>query len=224
MTITTKNSHDVDIQESVVDELQWTPAVDPSHIGVSVHDGAVTLSGEVNTYSERLAARKAALHVKGVSVIADDLAVRSLTSTGGHTDTDLAARVQNILRWTASVPQGAIKAEVRDGVVWLTGTVDWDFQRQAARKAIEGIAGIRRVDLGIALTQRASASDTAKKIKAALVRSALVEASAIKVTASGADVTLTGTVRTWDEKAQAGRAAWSSPHVRIVHNSIAVKP
>lgn len=223
MTISAKNSHDVDLQETVVDELQWTPAVNPADIGVSVHDGAVTLSGEVDTYAERLAAKKATLRVRGVSVVADEIVVRSVTSAE-DTDAEIAAVVQKVLGWSASVPKDKVKAEVRDQVVWLTGTVDWDFQRQATLRAVESVAGVRRVENGLTLTRRASASDTQKLIKKALVRNALVDADAITVTTQGAEVTLTGKVCSWAEKTQAGHAAWSSPHVEKVINRIEVHP
>lgn len=223
MTISAKNSHDVDLQETVVDELQWTPAVNPADIGVSVHDGVVTLSGEVDTYTERLAAKKATLRVRGVSVVADEIVVRSVTSAE-DTDAEIASVVQKVLGWSASVPKDKVKAEVRDQVVWLTGTVDWDFQRQATLRAVESVAGVRRVENGLTLTRRASASDTQKLIKKALVRNALVDADAITVTTQGAEVTLTGKVCSWAEKTQAGHAAWSSPHVEKVINRIEVHP
>lgn len=223
MTISAKNSHDVDLQETVVDELQWTPAVNPADIGVSVHDGVVTLSGEVDTYTERLAAKEATLRVRGVSVVADEIVVRSVTSAE-DTDAEIASVVQKVLGWSASVPKDKVKAEVRDQVVWLTGTVDWDFQRQATLRAVESVAGVRRVENGLTLTRRASASDTQKLIKKALVRNALVDADAITVTTQGAEVTLTGKVCSWAEKTQAGHAAWSSPHVEKVINRIEVHP
>lgn len=39
---------------------------------------------------------------------------------------------------------------------------------------------------------------------------------------NGTKVTLTGTVKSWAEKHQAGHAAWSSPHVTEVDNLITV--
>lgn len=64
---TTEHIDDRDVQRAVSQELQWTPGLDDAAIGVAVTDGAVALSGEVNSYSERLTVKHAALRVRGVS-------------------------------------------------------------------------------------------------------------------------------------------------------------
>jgi len=38
---------DSQIQQDVIDELKWEPAVDATDIGVEVKDGIVTLAGHV---------------------------------------------------------------------------------------------------------------------------------------------------------------------------------
>ncbi|MCE7481820.1 BON domain-containing protein [Microbacterium profundi] len=71
---------DAEVQRTVLQELQWTPDVDDAGIGVAVEDGTVALSGEVDSYSERLAAKHAALRVRGVSAVIDNLTVHSKSS------------------------------------------------------------------------------------------------------------------------------------------------
>ena len=104
----------------------------------------------------------------------------------------------------------------------LTGTADWEYQRRAPRHAIEHIPGVVFIDNRIALAPRASTARTAQHIKDALVRNAAVDADHVKVTTEGTRVVLTGTVRSWPEKNQAGYAAWSSPHVTHVDNLLRV--
>lgn len=221
MTDTTLHQRDHLIQDDVIEELAWAPQVRDAHVGVSVLDGVVTLSGEVDTVAERAEAGKAALRVKGVSVVTDELTIRGVNHLG-HTDTDTGAAIKHVLDWTANLPKGSIQAEVHDHIVTLTGTVDWNFQRSAAERIVRGVRGVQRIVNLIELTPRSSAVDTSKLIENALVRHALQEAHGITVSASGSAVTLTGRVDTWAEKKDAGHAAWASPHTMTVHNDIVV--
>lgn len=212
---------DRDIQTSVQNELEWTPDVDAAGIGVAVEDGTVSLSGEVDSYAERLAAKRAALRVRGVNTVVDNLIVHP-DSTSKVTDTDIAKEIEHALTWATNVPD-SVKAEVKGHNVTLTGQVNWDFQRQAAKRAVQFLRGVNSVNNMITLNARPSAEDTEERIKNALIRNAQLDANAIDVTVSGNKVILTGKVRSWAEKQQAGNAAWASPHVTDVDNRIFVR-
>lgn len=219
---TTKNTDHL-IQEDVIEELAWSPEVNATRIGVSVLDGAVTLSGEVDSHAERNTAVKAAMRVAGVNVVADELDVRR-TARSEHTDTEIATAIREALKWTSKVPGDSVKVEVRDHVAFLTGQVSYQFQRREAAKLVGNVTGIEHVQNRIELTPRASAEDTGERIRRALIRNAATDADAIRVTTVGTNVTLAGRVRTWLERSEAARAAWSSPHVTSVHNNIEVRP
>jgi osmotically-inducible protein OsmY len=211
---------DQHIQTAVEAELRWTPDVEASHIGVSVENQAVTLSGPVGSFPERMAARRAALRVRGVSAVADNLTVHYAGAP--VTDTDLAESVGRFLETTTVLPRGAVKASVSNHLVTLTGSVPWNYQRTAAERAVGGIAGVTHVENHITLTQP-SAPVVAESIKDALARNAALEAQQINVFVDGDEVTLTGHLASWNEKKQAGLTAWSSPGVRRVNNEIKVK-
>jgi osmotically-inducible protein OsmY len=213
---------DHDLQQAVLNELDWTPEVDASHIGVAAMSGAVTLTGEVPTYSARLAARKAALRVRGVTALADELTVHYLG--GPVTDTDIAEAALSALRANAVVPEGAVTLEVRNHAITLTGNVDWNYEREAAAHAVEHLRGVRSMQNLITLKGRASAFDTKTRVKNAIARQAALDADRIVVTVDGTEVTLTGWVASWNERKAAGKAAWSSPHVSAVHNQLDVHP
>ena len=57
---------DSSIRQDIIDELDFEPSINAAKVGVAVKDGIVTLTGNVNTYIERMTAEAAARRVKGV--------------------------------------------------------------------------------------------------------------------------------------------------------------
>ncbi len=168
-------------------------------------------------------AEKAALRVEGVRTVANEIMVRG-TVEAAASDEEIARHINAVLSWTTTLPHGAVTATVHDGTVVLTGTVDWQYQRDAARKAVQGVQFVRLVDNRIELARRISAHDAGVRIRNALRRDALVDADSITVSVSDTTVRLTGRVRSSEERREAERAAWNSPHVADVDNRIVVEP
>ncbi|TXL57519.1 BON domain-containing protein [Aeromicrobium terrae] len=222
MSVSTASKTDKDVQDRVEKELRWARQVDDAaNIGVAVHDGVVTLTGEVKSFAQKVAAGKAALRTWGVTAIANDIEI----IYPGHpkTDAEIAENARNVLRLNANIPDGAVKVEVRHGVATLTGAVDWNYVRLEAKRAVQNLVGVKGVANQITLTPRVSGLDTEKMIKAALMRNASVDANSIHVNVIGNKVVLHGTVGSYAEKKQAGYAAWSSPHVSEVDNQIVIR-
>ncbi|HEU4424675.1 MAG TPA: BON domain-containing protein [Pilimelia sp.] len=148
MTQTTRRS-DQDIRAAVSEELRCTPSID-THVGVAVNGGAVTLSGEVGSQPERIAAKRAAMRVSGVKAVADELQVRA-PGTSGTNDIDIAQAAAQLLGLAVDVPSDTVKAEIHDHVITLSGTVTWDYQRDAATRAVMYIKGVTGVNNAILL-------------------------------------------------------------------------
>jgi osmotically-inducible protein OsmY len=216
----TEFRNDRDIQQAVLDELEWTPAVQLEHVGVSVRDGVVTLTGVAPSLTERTAAVKAALRVRGVTTVADDIRVALID--GDDRDAEIAEALGHALEDSVEIPHESIRATVRDGVVTLTGEVTWHYQRSAARRLAERVPGVREVDSRIELTRRPSAPDAQERIRNAIRRNAAVDASHVTVEMNGTEAVLRGTVRSFAERHQAEQAAWASPHVTAVTDLIDV--
>ena len=222
MSVSTASTTDRHTRDAVEKELDWTRQVeDSANIGVAVHDGVVTLSGEVSSYSQKVTAAKTALRVRGVNAVANHLLVRYPGSK--RTDAEIAEAASKILGWTEGVPKGSVKLEVRDRAAYLSGVVDWDYQRRAARRAVENLAGIEGVFDRMTLNARTSASETGSMVKGAILRNAVVDARSVTVDVEGTKVILHGQVSSNAERKQAELAAWSSPHVTEVENRIIIR-
>ncbi len=212
---------DQDIKDDVLAEIDWDPQIESTEVGVTVKKGAVTLMGTVTSYSEKLAAERAAKRVKGVHAIAEDIKVR-YPSDKTVSDTDIAQRISNIIEWNTSIPRDAITAEVRDGFVTLSGEVDWNYQREVARNQIANVRGVTAVSNLINVKPRVAEADVSKEINRALHRNADLEASHVKVDVSGGKVTLSGNVKAWHERKLVEDAVWAAPGVTQVVDNLRV--
>jgi osmotically-inducible protein OsmY len=224
MAVMTEAKTDQEIQRNVLDELKWDARVQPNEIGVAVKDGVVTLTGWVDSYTKKWAAEEAAHRVKGVRAVANDIEVR-IPALSERTDADIAAAVSRAIEWDAMVPPDRVKVTVSKGWVTLEGAVEWQFEKEAAERAARRITGVRGVT-NLIRVQPASPSpaDIKQRIEAALLRDAETDAQRIQVEVNGGTVILRGTVRSYAEKQEAARVAWSAPGVKAVENQISVAP
>jgi osmotically-inducible protein OsmY len=212
---------DAQIQKDVMAELDWQPILNAAQIGVAVHEGVVTLTGIVDSYTKKITAENAAKKVSGVKAVAEDIQVGS-SPNYNKTDTEIAEAVLNTLKWHAAVMEDRIRIKVEKGFVTLEGEVEWEYQRTAAKSAIENLAGIKMIYNFISVKPRVTVPDLKSKINAALHRSAQIDANGIKVEISGNKVILSGTVHSIQEKEDADAAAWMAPGVSSVENRIAI--
>ena len=222
MATTTQGRTDSSIREDVLRELNWDPTVtSASDIAVAAKDGVVTLSGFVPTYWDKDAAEKAAKRVYGVKGVANDIAVKPLWQ---RTDPEIARDAVQELQSHVTIPADRIKVTVKDGWVSLEGTVDWEFQRILAKSAVKKLKGVTGVTNKIEIKPKVSPQEVKEKIEEALRRSAELDARRISVAVEGSTVKLYGSVRSWVEREEAERAAWSAPGTKMVENHIVLNP
>ena len=214
--------NDMQLRQSVIDQLNFEPSIDSADVGVAAEAGVVTLTGHLSSYPQKLAAERATWRVKGVKAIAQEIKVR-FPSDKKHNDDEIAQRALKILEWNASVPKEAVRVKVQTGVIMLTGHLDWNYQREAAEAAVRRLDGVTGVINNIALKQAVQAADVKERITDALKRHAEVEASHVRVNVGeGGGVSLEGKVGSWDERRAVVYAAWSATGVRTVDDRMTI--
>jgi osmotically-inducible protein OsmY len=214
---------DRELQRHVEDALGWEPSFDAADIGVSVDNGVVALRGDVKTYTAKSAAERVALAVYGVKAVANDLNVR-LLGDYQRTDTDIAQATVNALQWNTSVPTDRVSVAVSNGWITLKGNLDWQYQKDAAARAVRDLIGVRGVTNNVIVQPSVKSVDVRDKIEAAFKRSAEIDARRIAVTAEDGKVILNGNVRSWAERQEAERAAWAAPGVTQVDDRLSITP
>ncbi|ALM07996.1 ornithine aminotransferase [Sediminicola sp. YIK13] len=213
---------DAEIKEDVLDELAWQPNVDETEIGVIVDKGVVTLNGVVDSYSKKLNAEKAVKSVVGVKALANDIEVK-YGDAYKKTDKEIAKAVVNALEWNSSIPEEDISVKVEDGWVYLTGEVEWEYQKSAAKRAVQNLMGVRSVINNLSIKQDIKPLEVKNLIKKAFERSAELDANNITVISDGHNVTLKGKVHSIKEKEDAETAAYRAPGVYHVNNELRVQ-
>ena len=214
-------SLDNDLAADVSDELFWDPKVDPEAIAVSATDGKITLRGTVGSLREKREAKKAAQRVFGVISVDNKLQVK-LMDTERRVDAELRGDVLKALMLDGLV-SATVDAKVEDGFVNLTGTADWQYQRDEADLVASNIVGTLDVFNDIELKHPTpSPGDVQESIKKAFKRNAKIDADDLSISTHNGTVTINGIVSSWAEHDEALDAAWAAPGVTSVDDEMTV--
>ncbi|MGP7999051.1 MAG: BON domain-containing protein [Streptosporangiaceae bacterium] len=215
--------NDAEIRDDVTEELRWDPQLtDPDAIGVAVADGAVTLTGKVSSYAEKLAAARAAERVHGVRAVANELTV--ILAGTPRDDSDIARAIAHILEWNVQIPEGKVHARVENGWVTLDGEVEHEYQRREVERMVQHVRGVTGVLNNITVTSPVSPDAVQATIEEAFKRAAEVDARHIRVEVTDHTAKLYGHVHSLYEAGAARAAAAAAPGVATVESHLTVEP
>jgi osmotically-inducible protein OsmY len=218
--MTMKNN--AEIQKDVQDAIKWEPLLNAAEIGVTVKDGVVTLTGTVDSYSKKTEAEDAAKNVAGVTAVIEKIEINYNTGWGKKDDNEIATEVVSALKWNWRIPSADVKVKVEDGWVTLTGELQWNYQKEAAKDAVKNLLGVMGVANNITIKSGTQDQIEKRDIESALRRNCSIRDENITVRTSNHKATLTGTVDSWYQKNEAARMAWNAPGVSTVDNELVV--
>ena len=212
-----------ELQKDVQNAIKWEPLLNVAEIGVTAIDGIITLTGTVDSYAKKSEAENAAKNVKGVKAVVEKIEVKFYSSMSKRDDNEIATEVVNALKLNWQIPSDNVKVKVEDGWVTLEGNLEWNYQKDAAKKAVSNLVGVKGVMNNLKIKSETKDGIEKRDIESALGRNWSINASDVHVGVSGNIVTLTGMVNSWYQKDEAGRIAWNAPGVLAVDNELTVE-
>jgi osmotically-inducible protein OsmY len=210
-----------ELQSDVQNAIKWEPLLNAAEIGVIVKDGIVSLTGTVDSYAKKIEAENAAKKVIGVKALVEKIEVK-FPDAWKKTNAEIAKEVLDALKASYSVPNDKVTVKVEDGWITLQGELNWNYQREAAKRAVDYLTGVKGVTNNITIKSDIHDAIEKKDVEDAIARSWSVDDLDISVAVSGTTVTLSGTVSSWYQKEEAARIAWNTPGIWHVKNELLV--
>jgi len=214
-----KSNHE--LQTDVENAISWEPLMHSAEIGVTAKDGVVSLTGVVDSYAKKMEAENAAKKVIGVKSVVEKIEVK-FPSNWSKTNEEIAKEVVTALESNWSVPKDKVTSTVENGWVTLEGELPWNYQKEAAKNAVNHLLGVKGVANNIKIKSNTHDEIEKQDVEDAIARSFSIDDCDINVSVSGTTVTLTGTVDSWYQRDEAGRIAWNTPGIWHVKNELAV--
>jgi osmotically-inducible protein OsmY len=198
---------DDEVRQAVSDALHLDPRVLSFQIDLDVKMGRVTLSGTVDNLKAKRSAERDTENTPGVWQVNNRIKVRPGSRVP---DEALERSVRKALERDAVLNRSTITIKAVNGKVYLTGTVDNEFERSRAEDVVSAVNGVVVIRNNLhAGTKWAWRPDGEIKQDVAyhLWWNSFVDYDDVEIEVENGVVTLTGTVATWIESLAAEKCA-----------------
>jgi osmotically-inducible protein OsmY len=212
--------NNIELRADVINAIKWEPLLHAAHIGVTAKDGVVSLTGEVDSYTKKMEAENATKKVIGVKAVIEKIEVKIL-SKWATTDSEVIRKIFKSLKKTWSLQKDKINVKVENGWITLGGEFHWNYQRDAAIKAVQHLYGVRGVTNNIKIKSEFSDDIDQKDIEKAL-RISTIDNSEININVSGTTITLSGKVNSWYQRDEVERITWKTPGICHLNNELEI--
>jgi len=213
---------DTTIKEAIEDSFAYDPRVHPFDSTIIVENGSVTLLGIVNNLQSKKAAEEDARNTIGVWHVRNLLKVRPRQSI---TDAEIKSNVSAGFLRDPFVERHELEVQVRNGHVYLTGSVDFPFERNQAESIASSVKGVvdvlNHITVNTFWTWRPD-HEIREDIASELWWSPFVDRDQVTVKIENGVATLSGQVDTWLERAIASENAYEGGAKRVI-NRLTVK-
>ena len=146
----TERVADLEIKSIIEDTLRKNPELKDRPIELVVRERKVSLSGVVDTESQKNLAQQIAWGVQGVVAVANNLSVT--TPTNAAPEDKLAKRVEFELYSTKAFSLNTLQIHSLDGTVTLAGSVSSRAEKLLAEKITQTVSGVKKVVNNLTVT------------------------------------------------------------------------
>jgi osmotically-inducible protein OsmY len=210
------------LQQDVMDGLKWEPFIADCNLTVITNNGIITLTGIVDNYTKKTQAENVIRKITGVKTVINKIDV-IINSWEEKKDIKITAEILSVFRWNWNTLNDTIKVKVVNGWVTLSGGLEWNYQKEAAKEAVTNLIGVKGVSNNITIKSQSDTKIDSITLRLALQNHLALDSKDIEIEVSDSKITLKGTVDSWYQKELAGRIAWKAIGVINVYNELLIE-
>lgn len=156
------------LQKDIQNAIKWQPLLHAAEIGVTAKNGIVSLSHDSCT--KKMEAEIAAKRVIGVIALVEKIEVK-FPSSWKKTNEEIASEILVALESNWSVLKDKVMVKEEEGRVILEGELPWNYQKEAAKSAVNYLTGVKDITNNIKIKSESHDVIEKKNIDDAINRS-----------------------------------------------------